>query len=337
MAQTNCLDFTPDHARALRFFQSRGGYSATPLLENSLPGGGKVLVKDETSRMGLGSFKALGGPYAVAKLLDRRGAPTGQTFVTASAGNHGISVAAGATAHGARARIYLARSVPDSFDARVVAHGADVVRVGETYEDSLAAANTDATQSGATLLADGSWPGYTEIPKLVMEGYTVIAEELRHGFESSGTWPSHVFLQAGVGGLAAAMAVMIRKNWAVQPQLIIVEPTAAPCLQASHKAGRPIRVEGPQSSMGRLDCKEPSIVAWHALERCNVSYRTLSEQEGEGAAETLCSMGIKSTPSGAAGLGGLIKFLGNDRQPENMRPLVIVTEGVAQTSKKEPT
>lgn len=350
MTKTDDLTFSPDHARALAYFQRQPGYIVSPLVEMTTPSGGEVLVKVETARMGLGAFKALGGPYAVFRILaahwrdkggglatagrdpitdpgaDFRSFAARQTFVTASAGNHGMGVASGARAQGANARIYLAKTVPDSFSQRLEKHGAAVVRSGETYEESVAAAIADAEQTGATLLADGTWPGYTDIPKIVMEGYTVIAEELRASFEATRKWPSHVFLQAGVGGLAAAMAHMIRTNWAVQPELIIVEPEAAACLQASHMAGQTVRADGPPSAMGRLDCKVPSIVALQVLERCNVAYETLSEDEGMAAAEAVLRLGIPTTPSGAAGYGGMQKWLQGKKRPTNFLPLVIITE-----------
>ena len=345
MTQNDPLAFAPDFHRALTHFQGLDAYQPSPLHMLQGPGGIPLMAKDETGRMGLGAFKALGGPYAVARLLaeewvTKTGAPltsdemqteafqdfaSDRTFVTASAGNHGMGVAAGAKAFGAKARIYLAHTVPQSFDARLEEHGAEVVRAGDTYEDSVAEAIADTERTGATLLADGTWPGYTEIPKLVMEGYTVIAEELRTEFEATGTWPTHVFLQAGVGGLAAAMAHMIRKNWTEQPELFVVEPEAATCLSDSHAAGTPTRADGPDSNMGRLDCKEPSIVAWHVLERCNVSYVALSEAEGEAAAQAVTDLGVPTTPSGGAGYGALVKLFGAATPPE-FRPLIIVTE-----------
>jgi diaminopropionate ammonia-lyase len=346
MENIDNIIFNPDFHRALRYFQSLEQYEPSPLKALTAPCGITMRVKDETDRMGLGAFKALGGPYAVALLLAREWVEkTGETltperfqdanvrefaqrrtFVTASAGNHGIGVAAGAKALGANARIYLAKTVPDSFDARLQAHGAEVVRAGETYGDSVAEAVADTQRSGAILLADGTWPGYTEIPKLVMEGYTVIAEEMRSEFEASGNWPTHVYLQAGVGGLAAAMAHMIRDNWARQPELIVVEPEAATCLRDSHLAGKPTRADGPDSTMGRLDCKEVSMVAWHTLERCGVSYVALSEEEGEAAAQAVTNLGVPTTPSGAAGYGALLKQYGNNAPAEDFRPLIIVTE-----------
>ena len=331
MDQHNPLAFAPDFEAALKHFKTQPGYAISPLRTEARPDGGTVFLKDETSRMGLGAFKALGGPYAIARLLqagwDGKGSfesyAAQQTFVTASAGNHGMGVAAGAQAAGARARIYLAETVPPSFDSRLKAYGAEVVRAGATYEDSVEAAEKDTEATGATLLADGTWPGYTEIPKLVMEGYTVIAEELRAAFETSGDWPSHIFVQAGVGGLACAMAYMIRLNWSAQPEIIIVEPEAAPCLKASHEAGAPVRADGPVSDMGRLDCKEVSIVAWDVLERCDVRYLTLSEDEGAAAARSVTAMGVPTTPSGAAGYGGLLK---SSEIGPNDRPLVVISE-----------
>lgn len=349
MPETAPLSFTPDVTRALAFFAAQPAYGPSPLREIAGPGGLSVLVKDETRRMGLGAFKALGAPYAVACLLaeawrvetgetrppagmsspELRAFTARHTFVCASAGNHGIGVAAGARAMGARARIHLAASVPEGFAARLAELGAEVVRSGAAYDDSVAAAIADARDSGATLLADGAWEGYTEIPKRVMEGYCVIAEELRAAFEASGRWPTHVYLQAGVGGLAAAMAHMIRHSWAEQPELIVVEPAAAACLRASHHAGRPTRGEGPESAMGRLDCKAPSIVAWAVLEACDVRYAVLSEAEAQAATEALTAQGLATTPSGAAGYAALCREMAGVPERAGRRSLVIVSEGRA--------
>ena len=339
---TDALGFTPDFAAAHAYFRSHPKYTPSPLRQIKGPGGCTVLAKDETDRMGLGAFKALGAPYAVARILDDKWrAQSGssdlntpqaqafiasQTFVCASAGNHGIGVASGARDAGAKARIHLAETVPESFADRLRALGATVVRSGPVYEDSVAAATKDAETSGDILLADGTWPGYTEIPKWVMEGYCVIAEELRAEFEISGAWPTHVYLQAGVGGLAAAMAHMIRLNWAVQPELVVVEPQAATCLQDSHRAGQPTQATGPESNMGRLDCKDPSIVAWAVLERCDVRYAVLTEEEGAAAARQVTALGIPTTPSGAAGYGAILHENAALLESAAYRPLVIISE-----------
>jgi len=342
----NPMNFAPNFARALQHFQAQPKYVVSPLHVKQWASY-DVLVKDETERMGLGAFKALGGPYAIAQYIaDQWQAKHGEsltamrmqdadvnsfaadmTFVCASAGNHGLGVASGARDVGAKARIFLAHTVPDSFGARLESYGAEVVWAGDNYSQSVAAAVKNANDTGATLLADGTWEGYTELPKLVMEGYSVIAEETRAQLEQAGQWPSHVFLQAGVGGLACAMAYMIRHNWPVQPKIIVVEPDAAECLQASHRAGKPTDVTGPDSNMGRLDCKEPSMVAWHTLEQCDVSYVTLTDEEGQAGADQMTAMGVATTPSGAAGFTALTKVVDDLSAQADFLPLVIISEG----------
>ncbi|UWQ17666.1 pyridoxal-phosphate dependent enzyme [Jannaschia sp. M317] len=286
-----------------------------------------VWLKDESARMGLGSFKALGGVYAVARLLQARlgrmpspGDRHDVTFTCASAGNHGLSVAAGARLFGARARVHLAETVDEAFADRLRAKGARVVRSGATYDQSVTAAVADAKATGAIHLADGSWPGYTEPPRLVMEGYTVMGEELRQQFTDARTWPAHVYLQAGVGGLAAALAYVIRNRWPVQPEIVVVEPDAAPCLAASHAAGHPVTVSGPESIMGRLDCKAPSLLALEVLTQTVDRFVTVSDSAAEMAMNTASDLGHASTPSGCAGLAAMLR--------DNAGPaLVILSEG----------
>ncbi|SDC42098.1 pyridoxal-phosphate dependent enzyme [Ruegeria marina] len=329
-------DFPLDPAEPLRFLSVCPAYVATPLTRARI-GGRDLWVKDESRRMGLGAFKALGGVYAVARLVARhlgcdepaelitdavRSRASDLTFVCASAGNHGMAVAAGARLFGARARIHLAATVPESFAARLRGKGAEVVRSGAVYDEAVAAAIADAETTGALHLADGSWPGYTEPPRLVMEGYTVIAGEMRDSFAANSNWPSHVYLQAGVGGLAAAIAGMIRRDWTVQPEIVVVEPDAAPCLKASVAAGRVVTVTGPESIMGRLDCKVPSMLAFDILRHTADRFVTVSDAAAAAAADKSVQAGHRTSPSGAAGLAAL---LAEDAPPAN--PLVILSEG----------
>jgi diaminopropionate ammonia-lyase len=312
--------------KAMRFWSDRPEYRPTPLHDWQI-GSRNILVKDETGRMGLGAFKALGGIYAVARLMEERKAGDDEhqdmpVFVCASAGNHGMAVAEGARLLGARARIHLSETVPEGFADKLRARGAEVVRSGAVYEDSIEKAVEDAAETGAIHLADGSWPGYTEPPRLVMEGYTVMAEEMRRAFEESGDWPAEVYLQAGVGGLAGAVAYMIRKNWAVQPQIIVVEPEAAPCLKESVRCGLMTTVEGPVSSMGRLDCKTPSLIAFEILNACADHFVTVTDAEAEQAARIAGEQGTPTTPSGAAGLAAALKAADGDGPA-----LVILSEG----------
>jgi len=224
---------------------------------------------------------------------------------------------------GARAVIVLSLAVSEGFANRILALGAEVLRAGETYEDSVDFALRRAEEKSWILLADGSWEGYVERPALVMEGYTVLAEECRADFAAQDSWPTHVFLQAGVGGLAAAVAGHIRSFWPVQPDIIVVEPEAAPCLLASIRAGALTRAEGPLSNMGRLDCKDASLLAYQSLRRDADSFVTVSDEEAAAAAATLAGQDLVTTPSGAAGFAALQAM----RPGADSRCLVIVSEG----------
>jgi diaminopropionate ammonia-lyase len=272
-------------------------------------------VKDERGRMGLGSFKALGATHAIARMAVERAGPPGErgsadlataledvVFASASAGNHGLSVAAGARVFGAQAMIYLSESVPESFAHRLRERGATVVRAGHDYEASMATAATDASEHGWVLLSDSSWPGYVGLPTRVMEGYLIVGAEITETLERPAT---HVFLQAGVGGLAAALSALLRARWGEDPTLVVVEPAVAPALLESIRAGRPVRAEGPASTMGRLDCKEPSHLALGELARTADHFVTVTDEEAAATVELLARHGLATTPSGAAGVAGL--------------------------------
>lgn len=286
----------------------------------------EVWIKDESNRMGLGSFKALGAAYAIAREASEVGgdlsrALNNRTYVTASAGNHGLSVAAGARLFGARAVIYLAKTVPEAFADRLREKGADVVIQGDDYQASMDAAMQAADVNGWTLLSDSSWEGYYEMPYRVMEGYLMLAQEI---VEQIPTPPTHIVLQAGVGGLAAAAAAHFRMAWGEAPTIIVVEPEYAPAIQASLVAGKVVDTEGPVSIMGRLDCKTPSLIAFAGLARDSDLACTISEEEAERAVAVMGAQGIQTTSSGAAGLAAI--FAGLDL-PKDARILGIVSEG----------
>lgn len=261
----------------------------------------EVFLKDERDRMGLGSFKALGAAYVIACDASN-GVARGRTYVTASAGNHGMSVAAGAEAFGARSVVFISHRVPQSFETRLSQAGARVVREGEDYEASMEAAATFARKNGAVLLSDSSWQGYIDRPHLLMEGYLALMQEIHEELPQA---PSHIFLQAGVGGLAASAAAFVRAFWGDEPRVIVVEPEFAPCLFASIAAGHPVHAGGPASAMGRLDCKEASLIALKGLARDADHFATISEAEGATGSDLCAWAGCPTTPSGAAGLAGL--------------------------------
>ncbi len=283
-----------------------------------------VRIKDERDRMGLGSFKALGAAYVIA-CDAAEGQAAGKTYVTASAGNHGLSVAAGAFAFGAKARVYIAQTVPEEFAERLRAFGADVVRQGAVYEDSMAAAAEAAEREGLILLSDSSWPGYFIRPHRLMEGYLILMAEAVAQLAAP---PSHIFLQAGVGGLAGACAAHARDVWGDGPQIIVVEPEAAPALAASIAGAGPVVAPGPVSAMGRLDCKEPSLIALKSLARDANVFMTITEDEGQAGAAYAQAAGLASTPSGAAGLAGLLAGARDLGLSPASRVLLILSEGV---------
>ncbi len=285
-------------------------------------------IKDERPRMGLGSFKALGAAYAIAHDAARTDptdwatALAGRTYVTASAGNHGMSVAAGARVFGAKAVIYLSHTVPQAFGKRLEALGATVAWAGDDYEASMAAAAQAAKDNGWTLLSDSTWAGYEDGGYRVMEGYLQMASEAAAQIPAP---PTHIFLQAGVGGLAAAVAAYARATWGDTPHITVVEPEAAPALIESIRAGELVDTTGPVSDMGRLDCKTASMVALNGLAMDADSFVTISELEAHDAVETLKSHGIASTPSGIAGVAAAL--LKRPDLSSNARILCFVSEG----------
>ena len=279
-------------------------------------------VKDERRRMGLGSFKALGAANVIARDA-AEGRAAGRLYVAASAGNHGLSVAAGAVAFGARARVHLSATVPEAFAERLRSEGAEVVRSGEVYAESMEAAGRDAAHEGAVLLSDSSWEGYTAAPHVLMEGYTVLMAEAVEAMAP----PSHLLLQAGVGGLAAACAATARAAWGDGPAICVVEPEAAPALAASIEASAPVEAPGPVSIMGRLDCKAPSLIALKGLARDADRFVTITEAEGWAGAEAAAAAGLASTPSGAAGIAALLAAEGAMGLGPGARALVILSEG----------
>jgi len=301
-------------ARAL--FSKCPAAERTPLRDMpalaSAAGVGRIDLKDERNRMGLGSFKALGAAYAIAKMAmaraggnaaAARNALSDMTFVCASAGNHGLSVASGARLFGAKAVIYLAETVPAGFAARLEAKGATVMRAGADYDASMAAALAAAASNGWFLLSDSSWEGYSAPAHDVMEGYLIMAGEVADEIDEP---PTHIFLQAGVGGLAAACTAAARTIWGDAPVITIVEPDRAPALLESIRAGQPVHAGGPESNMGRLDCKEPSHLALACLARDADYFMTITDEEADAAVLTLAGQGMETTPSGVAGIAGLL-------------------------------
>ncbi|MEC3861090.1 pyridoxal-phosphate dependent enzyme [Mesobacterium sp. TK19101] len=309
-----------DAGAVLALLQNCPAHTETPLVPVAgLAGVGCAWVKDERTRMGLGSFKALGAAHVIAHAA-QSGPLDGITYVTASAGNHGLSVAAGARVFGARAVIYLSETVPAVFAERLRAKGAEVVRAGHDYEASMQAAAQAADENGWILLSDSSWEGYTELPHRLMEGYLAMAEEAANQLPEP---PTHILLQAGVGGLAGAVAAHARARWGDGPQIIVVEPEAAPALYESIRLGEAVETTGPVSVMGRLDCKAPSLIALQGLSRDADAFVLITEAEAEEVLPALAAVDLATTASGGAGLAALIAGAVSD---PNARVLTFLTE-----------
>ena len=266
------------------------GYAVTPL--HSLPalaqamGVASVHYKDEGSRFGLGSFKALGGAYAVARLLCRElGAQLGRTLTTqdlltpelralcggitvtcATDGNHGRSVAWGAQLFGCQCVIYIHATVSEGRKEAIAQYGAQVVRTAGNYDDAVRQADLDAPQYGRLVISDTSDPGYMEVPRDVMQGYQLMVEEAAQQLPER---PTHIFVQAGVGGLAAAVCGYFwERDAGDRPIYVVVEPDKADCLTQSAKAGQLTAVTGDiDTLMAGLACGEVSHLAWEILEK----------------------------------------------------------------------
>lgn len=294
-----------------------------------------IHVKDERQRMNLGSFKALGAAYVIAKMAAGRKeegaewgeALSGETFVTASAGNHGLSVAAGARVFGAGSTVFLADSVPDIFERRLQEQGSQTERVQGDYEDSVREARRRASESGHILLSDTAWPGYFDIPFSVMEGYLALAHEVAERIPEI---PTHIFLQAGVGGLAGSAAAYFRHRWGSGPAIIVVEPEKACALQASVEAGELTEMPEAGSRMGRLDCKAPSLIALAGLSRDANWFCSLGDEDVESKLPLLESAGLKTSSSGGAGLAAFLSLDDDSRSvlgiSHDSRILAVVSE-----------
>lgn len=292
---------TPDDfATAQAEIMAWEGYEPTPFVSLAALARrisvGAVLYKHEGPRFGLGSFKALGGAYAALRVLQReiskrlgeevsladiragkyREEAAQITLVSATDGNHGRSLAWGCRRFGAPCRIYIHAEVSEGRAGAMRDLGAEVVRIAGDYDDSVDLAKTEAAENGWFVVSDTSWPGYSRPPRDVMAGYGVMTREICEAMSES---PTHVFLQGGVGGLAAGVAAGLRQYWGEKsPRVVIVEPELAACLFESARAGTPTSVAIEQETlMAGLSCGEPSPLAWEILDEEASDFLTIPE------------------------------------------------------------
>jgi diaminopropionate ammonia-lyase len=292
--------------RAKAAIEAWPGYAPTPLVDLPQPGVAVLRLKNEGPRFGLGSFKALGGAYAVEKLVAAESAKGNRaiTVTCATDGNHGRSVAWGAQRAGCRCVIFVHETVSQGRVDAIAAYGARVIRVPGNYDDSVREADRQAQANHWFVVSDTSYPGYTEVPRDVMQGYRVMADEAADQW--TGPPPTHVFMQAGVGGAAAAVSVQMRARFDPAPRLVIVEPETAACLYESARAAKPVTVGGNLDTiMAGLACGEPSLLAWQELERAAFAFMTIPDSAAADTLRDLANRGLEIGESGVAGLAAL--------------------------------
>ncbi len=328
-------------ARAEQEITAWPGYQVTPqhalgALAQAL-GVAAIHYKDEGSRFGLGSFKALGGAYAVGRQLCRvlgqrlgrdvqpsellhgelRQAASDITVTCATDGNHGRSVAWGAQLFGCRCVIYIHATVSEGRKQAIERFGAQVARTAGNYDAAVRQADHDARENGRHVISDTSYPGYMDVPRDVMQGYQLMVQEAVQQLDA---WPTHVFVQAGVGGLAAAVcAYFWERDAQHRPFFAVVEPTRADCLLQSARNGRLTAVTGELDTlMAGLACGEVSLLAWEILERGANAFCTVDDDAAVAVMQLLARPQGRDDAivAGESAVAGLAAAIGIARDPE---------------------
>jgi len=223
----------------------------------------KIYYKDESKRFDLKSFKALGGAYAVEKVTKGK---KDIIVSTATAGNHGRSVAWGAKRLGLKCKIFISEYVSDARGKAMELLGADVVKVKGNYEQSLIECIKQSTENNWQIVQDVAWKDYMLVPTLTMAGYSVMMKEIVDQINNEKI--THIFLQAGVGGMAGAMVAGAARYLENVPIMVVVEPDSAACVMESIKSGKIKKIDIQRESlMGGMSCGEPSLVPWQILKR----------------------------------------------------------------------
>lgn len=332
---------------------------ATPLWDlpdlASKLGVGSIRVKDEGHRSSLGSFKALGAPIALIRLIQRLfegndldvaklingGYETllqDFTVISATDGNHGRALAAAAGSIGCRCVIVLHKHVNDERRVAIETLGAKIVQIEGNYDESVKEAARLAREHAWHVVSDTSYDGYEAIPRDVMQGYGTIAAEAIE--QCDGRPYTHVFIQGGVGGLAAGViSYFAERDGGQRPRFIVVEPDQADCLYQSALRGHAANAMGSVDSvMAGLACGETSPLAWRFLSVLADAFMTIPDEAAIEAMRILAAGSKRDIPvvageSGAAGLAGLIRATGDEKDrvalelDEHSNVLLLNTEG----------
>ena len=297
---------------AIQSISSWNTYIPTPLLKlNKLKkelNFKEIYYKDEDKRFNLKSFKALGGAFAVDKIANQK---KNVVVATATAGNHGRSVAWGAQRLGLKCKIFISEYVSESRAIAMEKLDAEVIRVKGNYDNSLKECIKESRKNNWEIVQDVSWESYKEVPKLIMAGYTIMIKEIVDEIDSN--LITHVFLQAGVGGMAAAMIAGFAKFSENIPKFIIVEPESAACVFKSVENNKPTSVNiKKETVMGGMSCGDISSVAWDILKNSAKYCLTIPDDAISSAIALLAEKRLSKEKiiAGECAVPGLIALIG---------------------------
>jgi len=351
-------------AKARRYHQTFPQYAKTPLeaLPNTAAHFGvkNIYVKNENTRFGLNAFKVLGGSYAIGAVIAQKlGVPPEQmtytlltspetkrktgplTFITATDGNHGRGVAWTARALGYDAYVFMPKGTAKERLDNILATGAHAEITDMIYDDVVRFARRTAEEKGWILVQDTAWPGYTAVPEKIVQGYLTVTSEAKE--QLGATVPTHIFVQAGVGSLAATVAGYYAQAYRETPPFItVVEPDSAACVYETAAAndGRRHAVTEMRTIQAGLACGEVSMTAWEVLRQCADGFMTIPDSAAATGMRILAApmagdSAIEAGESGASAFGAAIELLRHDNKAfrqlagldEHSVILVINTEG----------
>lgn len=363
-AEQKAIFDADSHLAARQTISAWPGYAPTPLHSLSgvadAAGVASIHYKNESARFGLGSFKPLGGAYAVACLLiseiEKRipgatpnvadiiegryaGITSSVTVTAATDGNHGRAVAWGARMFGCRCVIFIHETVTAGREMAIAAYGAEVRRNPGTFDDAVRTAQQTAQQQGWFVIPDTTDGSIIEAPRNVMRGYTILVAEALEQLPYDGP-PTHLFLQVGVGGMAAATVAQLWQVYgSARPRVILVEPQTAACWYLSLEAGRPVTAEGDlESIMAGLACGEVSQLAWMLLAPGACAAMKIDDTAAADCMRLLADSRYGDPPivageSAVAGLAGLLAVAADEKSRQSLaldsssRVLLFGTEG----------
>ena len=295
-------------------------YKRTPLLKleklNKNLKINNIFYKDESKRFHLKSFKALGGAYAVEKITKGK---KNLVISSATAGNHGRSVAWGAQRLGLQCKIFVSQYVSETRVKEIEKFGADVIRVRGNYENSLNECKKLSKKNNWIIVQDVSTKNYSHVPLLTMAGYSIMIKEIS---KQTTHYITHIFLQAGVGGMAAGVVAGVAKYFKRIPKIIIVEPDGADCVLQSIKSKKLKKIKiKKESIMGGMSCNEMSLIPWHVLKKASDCCVTVNDTK---VAKTVAmlkdkKLGKKSIIGGECATPGIISLISLCNNPKTKK------------------